>query len=54
MRIIFKRILKNKLRKGELNLCGSMQVPVMSCCEHGNELLEFIKCGEILKQLSRC
>jgi len=31
-----------------LNSSGSIYSKVMVCCEHGNELSGFIKCGEFL------
>jgi hypothetical protein len=36
-------ILGNRLRSCGVDACGSGQVPVAGCCEHGNEHSDSIK-----------
>ena len=33
---------------------GTDKGQVVGCCEHGNELSVFVKCGELLHWMSKC
>jgi hypothetical protein len=39
---------RNRMGQFGLDSSGSKQGKVVGCCEHGNEPLSYIKCGEIL------
>jgi hypothetical protein len=43
---------RNRIGRCGVDTSGSGEVPVTSCCEHGNEPLSPTKSGEFLYQLS--